>query len=58
MHYYICYKGRRLIGPILSREEAIQQLFEIRGAFKDLYVEIVDPGTGKRIGTMGRKKKG
>lgn len=57
MHYFICYKGRRLIGPIQSQEEATQQLFEIRGAFKDLYIEVVDPETGKRIGTIGRKRK-
>lgn len=56
MDYYICYKGRRLMGP-LTREEAQQQLFELRGTFTGLYIQIVDPRTGKTVGEIPKKRK-
>ncbi len=54
MKYYVCYKNRRILGP-LTKEEAVQQLFELRGAFKHLYVLIVDEN-GKTVGRIGRKR--
>jgi uncharacterized FlaG/YvyC family protein len=56
MEFYICYKGRRLYGP-MDKDEATKQLFELRGAFKGVYVEIVDPKTGKVVGEIPKRKK-
>ncbi len=58
MHYYICYKRRRLMGP-MAREEAIKELFALSGAFQDLYIQIVDEKTGKVKGEIkpGRRRK-
>jgi hypothetical protein len=58
--YFICYKHQRLLGPYSSKDEAVAELFSLRGTFKGLYIEIVDPETNRRIGTIGltrRKKK-
>lgn len=54
MHYYVCYKGRRLLGP-MERDEAIQQLFALSGTFRGLYLQIVDPKSGKTIGRIPKK---
>jgi len=56
MEYYICYKGRRLVGP-LGKNEALQLLFELRGTFTGLYIQIVDPLTGKTIGEIPKRRK-
>lgn len=55
MQYYVCYKGRRLLGP-LKREEAILELFNLKGTFKGLYIQVVDPKTGKTVGTIPKRK--
>ncbi|WP_165452448.1 hypothetical protein [Paenibacillus thalictri] len=57
MHYYICYNGRKLIGP-LTKEQAAKELFVLNGTFKDLYIIAVDEETGKIKGTLRNKKKG
>lgn len=46
LHYYICYKSERLIGP-LKRDEAFTQIFKLNGAVKGLYIQVVDSETGK-----------
>ena len=56
MEYYICYKGRRLLGP-LTKEEAVKELFVLSGTFKDLYILAVDEKTGKEKGRIGRGKR-
>lgn len=58
MHYYISYKGRRLKGP-LTREKAIQELFELKRTFKGLTIIIVDEQTGRVKGEInpGRKRR-
>lgn len=58
MQFYICYKGKKLLGP-MTKEEAVRKMFELRGTFKDLYIIEVDEKSGKvkgRIGSKNRKK--
>ncbi|CAH0122181.1 hypothetical protein PAE9249_04728 [Paenibacillus sp. CECT 9249] len=58
MQFYICYKGKKLLGP-MTKEEAVRKMFELRGTFKDLYIIEVDEISGKvkgRIGSKNRKK--
>lgn len=58
MQFYICYKGKRLLGP-MTKEEAVRKMFELRGTFKDLYIIEVDEKSGKvkgKIGSKNRKK--
>lgn len=58
MQFYICYKGKKLLGP-MTKEEAVRKMFELRGTFKDLYIIEVDEKSGKvkgRLGSKNRKK--
>jgi len=53
MKYYICHKGRRLLGPFNERE-AMRYLFELRGTFSGIYIEVVDD-SGKVIRRIPRR---
>lgn len=41
----------------MSKDDAIKQLFELRGVFAGLYIEIVDSKTGKVVGEIPKRKK-
>jgi hypothetical protein len=56
MEYFICYKGRKLLGP-LEKEEAIKELFKLRGTFKNLYILQIDMKTGKVKRKIGRNDR-
>ncbi|GIP35714.1 hypothetical protein J2TS4_49240 [Paenibacillus sp. J2TS4] len=56
LQYYICYKGRRLRGP-MTREEAIAEMFELSHAFKGLSIQIVDSKTNKLKGEIKSKRR-
>lgn len=56
LHYYICYKGRRLWGP-MTKEEAIAELFELNRAFTGLSIQIVDARTNKIKGEINPKRR-
>jgi len=56
LKFYISYRNIRLLGPFPTLDEAAVELFSLRGTFRGLYIEIVDPETGKRMGTIGLKK--
>lgn len=57
--FYICYRGKRLYGP-MSEAEALKEWFELSGTVKELYLIETDETTGKikrQIGPTYRKKK-
>jgi hypothetical protein len=57
--FYICYRGKRLYGP-MSEAEAFQEWFSLAGTVKELYIIETDEITGKikrQIGPAVRKKK-
>lgn len=57
--FYICYRGKRLYGP-MSESEALQEWFALAGAVKELYIIELDEETGKikrQIGPAARKRK-
>ncbi|GGG03867.1 hypothetical protein GCM10010912_55810 [Paenibacillus albidus] len=57
--FYICYRGKRLYGP-LTEAEALQEWFALAGTVKELYIIEVDESTGRtkrQIGPAYRKKK-
>jgi hypothetical protein len=56
VEYYICHKGYKLMGP-MGREDAIKQLFELKGTFEGIYIQIVDKKSGKIIGEIPKRKK-
>jgi len=56
MEYYICYRGRRLL-KFDTKEEAIRELFELKGAFRELSIQTVDEKTGKVIGRITTYKR-
>jgi uncharacterized FlaG/YvyC family protein len=41
----------------MNKDEAIKQLFELRGTFVGLYIEIVDQKTGKVVGEIPKRKR-
>lgn len=57
--FYICYRGKRLYGP-MSEAEALQEWFALAGTVKELYIIETDEATGRikrQIGPAVRKKK-
>lgn len=57
--FYICYRGKRLYGP-MSEEEAFKEWFALAGTVKELYIIEVDETTGRikrQIGPTARKKR-
>jgi hypothetical protein len=57
--FYICYRGKRLYGP-MSEAEALQEWFALAGTIKELYIVETDEATGRikrQIGPAVRKKR-
>jgi hypothetical protein len=56
LEYYICHKGKRLMGP-MTKEEATRELFTLKGTFTGLSILIVDEETGMVKGEIKSKKR-
>lgn len=57
--FYICYRGKRLYGP-MSEAEALQEWFALAGTIKELYIIETDAATGRikrQIGPTVRAHK-
>ncbi|MBP1992753.1 hypothetical protein [Paenibacillus eucommiae] len=56
MQYFIYHNGKKL-SKAMTKEEAIMELFNLRGSFTDLSILIVDEETGKIKGEIKNKKR-
>jgi hypothetical protein len=54
MEYFICHSNQRLLGP-MKKEDAIKELFKLKGSFEGLYILQIDKQTGKIEGKIGPK---
>ncbi|MEK3759609.1 hypothetical protein MKZ07_14265 [Paenibacillus sp. FSL P4-0338] len=50
--FYICYRGKRLYGP-MSEAEALQEWFALAGTIKELYIIETDAATGRITRQIG-----